>query len=139
MSNYDDIVSIAAGYDVALVDLDLITSLSVGGVPFERVLTAGRYNRGEKRITASGMPVRSGYPSMTFVSSFMTLAQYDYLVTTYEGAITAYSWLGSTTPVRYNAVLDMGDVSGYDAVNSIRYGWGLRDVLWSLTRIRIIA
>lgn len=139
MPEYDDIAAIGAGYNVALLDLDLITSLSVSSVPFLRVLSVGGYRRGNKRTKANGVPDRDGFKSTRLVSGFMTLAQFDYLLTTYEGAVTMYTWLGTTAPVRYNAVLDMGDVADYEAVNTTELGWGLQNVVWSLTRIEVLA
>lgn len=138
MPEYLEETAIAAGYNVPLVDLDLITSLSADGVNFLPVQTIGKYVRGEKKFKASGAKAYSGFKAKTLASGLMTMAQFDYLVTTYEGPITLYSWLTGTTPVRFNAMLDMGDIDDYEPVNTIEHGWMLKDVLWSLSMIEVL-
>jgi len=139
MPEYPDIESIGAGYDVALVDLDIITSILGTDQLFLPVLTPAKHRRGEKRVRANGAPDRSGSASKQLTSGLMTLAQFQYLIDTYEGPVTLYSWLTTTTAVRYNAMLDMGDEADYTPVNSIKWGWCLKDVIWQLTMVKVLA
>jgi hypothetical protein len=138
MPEYPDISAIGAGHNVALVDLDLITSILGTDQLFLPVRTPGKHRRGEKRVRANGIPDRSGFASKEFTSGLMTVAQFEYLIATYEGPVTLYSWLTTTTAVRYNAILDMGEQADYAEDNTVEWGWCLRDVVWKLTKIQVI-
>lgn len=139
MPEYADVTSIGAGYNVALLDLDLISSIVGTDKAFLPVFTPGKYRRGEKRVRANGSPDRSGFKTKQLTSGLMTLAQFEYMIATYEGAVTLYGWLTTTTAVRFNAMLDMGDQADYETANTIEWGWCLRDVVWSLSNIEVLA
>lgn len=139
MPLYNDITAIGAGYDVALLDLDLISSIVGTDETFLPVRTPGKHRRGERHVMANGVPRRSGFQSKQYTSGLMTLAQFEYLVATYEGPITMYGWLTTTTDVRFNAILDLGDQADYTEVNTVEWGWCLQDVIWNLTRIQVLA
>lgn len=139
MPEYADITSIAAGHNVALVDMDLITAIVGADQEFLPVRTPGKYRRGQLIIMANGAPDRAGFKSKLFKSGLMTLDQFEYICDTYEGPVTIYSWLNTTTPVRYNAYLNMGDQDDYAEENTIRWGWCLVDVIWTFTKIQVLA
>lgn len=139
MACYNDITAIGAGYDVPLIDLDLITSITGTDQLFLPVLSPGKHRRGEKFIMANGLPRRSGYQSKEYTSGLMTLAQFEYLVANYEGLVTLYGWLTTTSAVRFNAILDLGDQADYETVNTVEWGWVLKDVVWQLTKIQVLA
>jgi hypothetical protein len=138
MPEYANIESIGAGYNVPLLDLDLITSIVGADKDFLPIRTPGKYARGEKKVMANGVPRRAGFASKQFTSGLMTLAQFEYLVANYEGQVTLYGWLTTTTPVRFNAVLDLGEQEDYDDENTIQWGWCLVDVIWNLTMIEVL-
>lgn len=136
---YPDIESIGAGHDLDIGDLTLITSIVEDDINFLPVLTPGKHRRGEKRIRANGAPDRSGFAVKKLTSGLLTLAQYQYLIDTFEGPVTVYSWLTTTTPVLYNAMLDMGDEDDYEPTRADRWGWCLQNVVWTLTNIKVIS
>lgn len=138
MPLYPDITSIGAGFDVPLIDLDLITSLVGADQDFLPVRTPGKHRRGELFIMANGRPRRSGFQSKQYTSGLMTLDQFEYISATYVD-VTVYGWLTTTTPVRFNAYLDLGDQADYEPVNTVQWGWALKDVVWSLTKIQVLA
>lgn len=139
MPEYEDITSLGAGYNVALVDLDLITSILGDDQNFLPVRTPGKHRRGERHVMANGVPRRAGFQSKQYTSGVMTLAQFEYLVANYEGPCTFYGWLTTTEPVRFNAILDLGEQADYTEQNTVEWGWVLTDVVWSLTRIQVLA
>lgn len=139
MAEYPDITSIGTGHNLALEDLTLITAIVGSDQDFLPVRTPAKYRRGEKKTRANGAPDRAGHKSKQFTSGLMTLSQYEYIVSTYEGPVTIYSWLTTTTGVRYNAYLDMGDQADYDPVNTIKWGWCLQDVIWTLSKVQVLA
>jgi hypothetical protein len=138
MPFYDDITAIGAGFNVALLDLDLITALVGADESFLPVRSPGKHRRGELFIMANGRPRRSGSQSKQFTSGLMTLSQFEYISATYVD-VTVYAWLTTTTPVRFNAYLDLGDQADYEEVNTVDWGWCLKDVIWSLSKIQVLA
>jgi hypothetical protein len=138
MPEYPDISAIGAGHNVPLIDLDLITSIVGTDQNFLPTREPGKYTRGEKRVMANGVPRRTGFASKQYTSGLMTLAQYEYLVTNFEGLITVYGWLTTTTPVRFNAILDLGEQADYEEQNTVKWGWCLVDVNWQFTKIEVL-
>jgi hypothetical protein len=138
MPEYPDITAIGAGHNLDIGDLTLITALVEDDINSLPVLTPAKYRRGEKRVRANGAPDRSGNAIKRLTSGLMTLAQYEYVIDTFEGPVTIYSWLTLTTPILYNAYLDMGDQDDYEPVNTTRWGWCLKDVVWQLTKVQVI-
>jgi hypothetical protein len=133
---------IAAGNNNA-AGLTLITDITDGdGVAFVMPRGLPHRIRGDKRFRLDGTVGRVGQDSTRFVSSVMTLAQYKYVLDTYEGLVTVKIALSQTTFANYNASLWMPDedeleyvyLVGSSAGNGYT-GPGYKDVAWNLNTL----
>lgn len=130
---------IAVGNDNA-AGLTLITSLTASSIPFVQTmeLNTRSYVRGEPRTSTSGLNRHAGYPSKEWLSSVLWLAQWEYLVTTYEGAVTFRTRLTGASYANYNAVLRVGDWGENGVIMESKYGSAMIDFKWMFTRVRAI-
>ena len=94
---------IAAGFNNT-AGLTLITSLSTGSTPLIEPLTVPLYTSGQRRFLASGRVQRVGLQTHQW-QSYVSLAQYAYLRTTFERDVTVRTTLGGTSYANYNAYL----------------------------------
>lgn len=129
--------SIAAGYDNT-AGFDLITSLVVNDVPFTEVQSLARWNRGQP-VVPPGTGVRKfgGYPFTSWLSSFITLEQFEFLKDTYEGEVTIRTLtFNAHTYSNWNVVLYIGELTEYtDRIfRHTIYGKGVSDFAWQFSR-----
>ncbi len=103
---------IAAGYNVSANSLVNIESIIPSSDRNFFVLRSfGTYDPGVIRIKSDGLDYEAGYPSIQWVFSVMTFAQYKYLKDTYcsgryRGATTINTKLNDNTSyVRRNAII----------------------------------
>lgn len=129
--------SIAAGHDNA-AGLALVTSLSASSIPFLDLQSIGRVTRGNLRVMANGAPDYDGFKSIEWVVGLLWLPQFAYLRANYEGPVTIRSPFEGVTWANYNAILTIGNISDYEAVNEVQYGWAIKDFVYRFTKVQAI-
>jgi hypothetical protein len=118
--------------------LALVTSLIANSVPFFEVTSLARWQRGQPAFTTIGTKVYSGFASVAWESSFVTLQQWEYLKDTYEGLVTIKTLTDDDdTYANYNAILNIGDLTDYtdNLFWHTVYGKGIQDFRWIFTRL----
>lgn len=93
-----------------------ITSITDGTNALVEPLGLPNYTAGIKRYRADGRVNLTGVKSSALIFSYMTVGQYAYLKTNYEGLVTARLALGSTTFANYNCTLVMPLFSEMDYI-----------------------
>ena len=101
---------LAVGHNNA-AGLTAITSITDGTLALTEPLQLPFYTRGLRRNRTDGRISYAGMPSTVLVFSYLTISQWAYLRTTYEGLVTARLALASTTFANYNGVLVLPDPS----------------------------
>jgi hypothetical protein len=108
---------IAAGLSVALNSLVNIETIKPTNDQYFYAPKAIPYGSpGVKRVKLNSVSYRAGYPSVDWLFSVLTRAQYEYLRNTfcaggYSGQVTIYSTVSSSVYARYNAVMDVPETS----------------------------
>lgn len=128
---------IAAGYGNT-GGLALITSLSASGIPFLEPRTIGLSSRGERRVKANGVGDYSGFKTIRWRSGLLWLAQYEYLITNYEGPVTLRSTFTGVTWSNFNGVLTLPSLNEVEVINETQYGWAIKEFDWVFTRVSSI-
>jgi len=121
----------------ALTDANGVAFLEPQGLP--------RQSRGLRVFAANGTVSRIG-KSRVVLTSNLLLAQWEYLVATYEedatykGLVTARLALSGSTFANYNAILSLQDFEAMDSVVFAAdgntpdfYGPGFRNAEWTFT------
>jgi hypothetical protein len=126
---------LAAGHNNA-AGLVAITSITDGTHAFVEPFGIGNFTRGIPRSRCNGTRGFAGAQASAWVFSFITLAQWNTLKTTYEGLVTVRLALGTTTFANYNASLILPDISEltFTINDSIGMG-GFSNVRVDLTRL----
>lgn len=104
------------------------------------------YVRGARRFRTDGTSARVGYDSIRWRWSVMTKAQYNTMVTTYEGLVTVRLALTTTTYANYNASLWMIDPAEFEYIPQLpriglqhtNIGPGYRDVIANLVKLEAL-
>jgi hypothetical protein len=104
---------LAAGHNNA-AGLTTITSITDGTLALTEPLQLPFYSRGIKRNRTNGSVSVAGMPSTAFVFSYLTMGQWEYLRTTYEGLVTVRLSLNKSSFSNYNASLVLPDPADMD-------------------------
>ena len=101
---------IGVGWDVALVDLVLLTSIVVTGQRFVGPQVIAHYNPGLIKFRGTGTVKTLGYKSIKWLEGILTYDQWAYLSSTYcsngiSGLVTVYTNLGTSSYVRLNGIM----------------------------------
>lgn len=127
----------------SIQDSDSVNFMQVQSLPFRK--------RGERRYNLDGTVSFIGTESVEWLSSAMTVAQYDYILDTYEGLVTIRHPNRTVTSgvyvfANYNAVLTMPDEVDMEFVRNLRRynlatnfsGPGYLNVVWSFKKVEAI-
>lgn len=129
---------IAAGRNNA-AGLTLITNLvDADSTPFQGIQTVPFAQRGFPRVLSTGITRRAGHTSTQWKSSVLWLPQWEYLVATYEGAVTIKTRLYGNTYANYNAYLNCGELASFQAAIVEPYGNAILDFVWTFTRVEAL-
>jgi hypothetical protein len=103
---------IAAGWNNAagLVNIGLIVPSS--HIAFVEPIAKPNWNPGIQRIRLDGLSYSAGYSSQTWTLGFVTLQQYDYLLSTYTGGgqsgkVTIKTRYRNHAYANYNAIMSI--------------------------------
>lgn len=116
----------AAGHDNT-AGLELVNILTdANGVRFVMPRGLPFRSRGERRYRTDGSIARVGFDQVQWHFSAMTLAQYAYMIATYEGLVTIHHPLTSTVFANFNASLWLPDEidMNYGVLNGSVYDAG---------------
>lgn len=91
MATAQNLYAWATGYDIALLSLTTITTITASGdaLPFKEPACRGYYDPGSDRVRTDGISIFPGYGFSKLVWAAMTWNQYQYIYTTLLG--NAYS------------------------------------------------
>lgn len=133
--------SIAANYDNVMA-LALVTALSANDVSFVEVVSLAGFRRGQLVVPpGTGVHKFAGFEGTSWVSSFLTLKQWKYLKSNYEGEVTIRTLLDDDdTYYNCNAVLYIGELVEYrDRIfRDGQRGKGIQNFEWRFSRLVII-
>jgi hypothetical protein len=114
MSQPQNLYAWAAGYNVALNSLIVITSVTASGdnKPFPPPVCRGNYNPGQLKTRTDSLDFYGGFNVTSFDWAALTWNQYAYIYTTilsgnYSGPVTLLLRVGFDAYVRQNAVLHL--------------------------------
>ena len=133
----DQLDAIGAGWNVPLISLTLLTSITPPGdsMPLAGPEVVPHYDPGLIKITGSGFVKTVGFQKVDWIEGILTYLGWPYLSATYcnnglSGPVTVYTNLGSPTYVRVNAILVI------DAPNSMQSGNWYKKAPVHITRIK---
>ena len=141
MTHIVDDYKIAAGNN-NVAGLVLLSSLAdADGMPFCTPVGYSNYARGERRVRANGTSAFAGFPSTSWLLSFVTVKQLAILRTTYEGLVTIRTVVAGVTFANYNAVMFIDENSTLTRTTISHAGIstiGYSDVTLKFTRLALI-
>lgn len=102
--------AIGVGWDVPLVSLTLLTSISVNGRKLFGPAVIAHYDPGIIKIQGDGQVKTLGYKSVKWTFGVLLYDQWAYLSSTYcsgglSGKVTVLTNLGTATYTRLNAIM----------------------------------
>jgi hypothetical protein len=117
----------------------VVTSIMVAGVPCWNVQGVGQYDPGEERVYADGSRGDVGEGFLRWLSTRMTWAQYEYILSTIlngrrSGPVTARTRLNGSAYVTCNAWLTMPKTIDLERVSG-----SYLNVNWTFTRVKVIS
>ena len=114
--SYVSEAKIAVGHN-NVAGLQLVSSISVGGQPLYAPVTIGTYSGGVRRYLCSGRPQLVGLRRIDW-RSYVSVAQYEYLRTTYAGAsgVTVRSTAYGLGWSNYNAYVWFDEPAELEAI-----------------------
>jgi len=128
--------------------LTALTSITdSNSIPFIMPRGKGSRNRGVKRDRLNATQATSGFDSLVWNFTAITLDQYNLLLSTYEGLVTVKISLTSTSFANYNAVMVVPDEDELTYVKTINLlawaglgviGPGYRDVPITLRKLEAL-
>lgn len=108
--------AIASGYNVAAGSLVNIENIKPNGdiYNFFAPKAYGFFDPGQRKVRGDGTILMVGFPTVVWAFDVVTRLQHEYLITTYStggntysGKVTINTRLGTSTYVRYNAILNL--------------------------------
>lgn len=115
-----------------------VYTTAVSGKYFARLQGAGTFDPGEERIYVDGTRDDVGEGLFTWLSTWMTWAQYEYILATplqgrRSNRVTVRTRLNGAAYANYNAILTMPKTSELTRV----FGY-YTDVVWRFTQVNAI-
>lgn len=113
MTMTDELYAIGAGYNVAEVDLDLLSGINPGdGDTYDPPKGLPLFDDGQVEPRLDGHISTQGYSAVTWFFTRMSYLQYSYFKSTYcngtlSGEVTILTTLGSSSFVRKNAIVTL--------------------------------
>lgn len=135
---------IAAGNNNAGSLVAITSIVDANSVLFVEPLGIPQQLRGQRVTRSNGTTAHLGFSRAVWTSNLL-IAQWEKVVSTYEGLVTVRLALSGTAFANYNAVLVMQDFEEMDYVsfaadgtNANFYGAGFRGALWTFTRLEAL-